>query len=342
MLVVNNQTPFAADRTTTSDMEGALVWIVAVKATFDIAPDGSTALAEEQPPVCLAPEHIGKPGESSLRYDSDLVLTKPTTDVVLLGHAYAPQGKPAFQTDVTMMVANISKTLRVTGDRKWEQGVAGPKMTEVEPFLKMPITYERAYGGGEKPSPDVEKPQFERRNPVGTGYAKRLEGPAGQAVPNVEDPNALQSPTSLRTRPIGFGPIERHWLPRADFAGTYDEKWVDKRLPLLPRDFDDRFYQFAPPDQQTPQYLRGGEPVALVNLTPEGMLRFALPRIWLTFQTRFHDEIIDHHGNLHSVIIEPDAPRVSLVWHTSLPCHGKDTKLEETVVRLKEFQQFSK
>jgi hypothetical protein len=35
------------------------------------------------------------------------------------------------------------------------------------------------------------------------------------------------------------------------------------------------------------------------------------------------------------VILEPDYPRVSLVWHTALPCHFKPNKLERTIVTLK-------
>jgi hypothetical protein len=33
---------------------------------------------------------------------------------------------------------------------------------------------------------------------------------------------------------------------------------------------------------------------------------------------------------LHTVILEPDCPRVSLVWHSALPCHPKVYKLEKT------------
>ena len=35
------------------------------------------------------------------------------------------------------------------------------------------------------------------------------------------------------------------------------------------------------------------------------------------------------------MILEPDFPRVSLVWHTALPCHFKVQKLERTIVTLK-------
>ena len=342
MWTVSNNTPFAADRTFVCDRDGAMVWIVVIKGTFLIQTDGSAVVADKQADVCVKPQHRGEPELSSLVYDIDLIHTKPATDIILNGHAYAPKGKPAFEVDATMQVAGITKTVRAYGDRTWERGFAGMKMTDPQPFVKMPIVYERAFGGGDKSSSDVKNPRWERRNPVGVGFAKSPELLAGQPAPNIEDPQSLLSAVKLKAHPAGFGPIGRHWEPRVDWAGTYDEKWGKERLPLLPRDFDERFYQCAPADQQAPQYLKGGEPVALLNLSPEGLLRFNLPRVWLTFRTRLANEVIDHHANLHTVILEPDVPRVIMAWHTSVPCHGKDAKLQGTTVDLKEFHTFSR
>lgn len=43
-------------------------------------------------------------------------------------------------------------------------------------------------------------------------------------------------------------------------------------------------------------------------------------------------ERIRHRGRLHTVILEPDVPRVLMVWHTSLPCRGKKLKLTGTTI----------
>jgi len=156
-------------------------------------------------------------------------------------------------------------------------------------------------------------------------------------MPNIEYPNERVSSWKDRPRPAGFGPIGPHWQPRARFAGTYDDAWSRERQPLAPADFDDRFFQCAPPDQQAPSFLRGGEPAVLHRLTPDGELRFALPKVFLGFETRFTDRSTEIHQQrrLHTVIIDGDGPRVSLVWHTALPCHFKVHKLERTIVTLK-------
>jgi len=67
-------------------------------------------------------------------------------------------------------------------------------------------------------------------------------------------------------------------LPRFNSAGTYDQRWEEQRAPYLPDDFDERFYQSAPEDQQIP-YLQGRERVVLVNLSPQELVMFTLPII---------------------------------------------------------------
>jgi len=76
MWTLTNNTPFAAERTWVRDKNGAEVWLVAVKGTFSIEPDGSIQLAEEQEEVNIAPKFRGDPQSASLLYDTDLPHTK--------------------------------------------------------------------------------------------------------------------------------------------------------------------------------------------------------------------------------------------------------------------------
>jgi hypothetical protein len=328
MWQVENWTPFATDRSWVRDRDGAEVWLVAVRCTFLVRPDGTTVVADEQAPPVLAPKYRGEPAATSLQFDSDFYLTKPTTDVLLLGHAYAPGGKPTTAVDVTMQVADVRKTLRVTGDRPYQKTAFGLTAGAAQPFSRMPLTYERAYGGAEpNPPKNPDRPRFEERNPVGTGFAPT----EGKSAPNVEYPGL-----NLGSRPAGFGPIGSHWQPRANYAGTYDERWKKERHPLYPTDLDDRFFLCSPEDQRPKEFLRGGELVELTNLTPGGRLAFVLPRVAFGFETVLRNgERLQHRGALHSVTLEPDVPRVVLVWRTSLRCHAKVHSLLGTVVRQK-------
>jgi hypothetical protein len=328
---LDNRTPFAAERTWVRDRDGAELWIVAVKATFDIDARGRLQITREQPPVLRTAVHYGDPATTSIKYDADLVRTKTGTDVVVVGHAYAPAGRLVAQLDAAFRVGPLEKRVRVFGDRRWTAlGASAP-----EAFAKMPVVYERAFGGVDPHSNEPER-DWSWDNPVGVGFGANNRS-SGIALPNIEDPDRPIRSTSDRPAPAGFGVVAAHWRTRAAFAGTYDDHWMRTRQPLLPEDFDDRFYQCAPQDQQVDGFLRGGESVVLQHLTPTGALHFTLPRLHLGFETFFYDDTREIHADrhLHTVIIEPDFPRVSLVWHSALPCHFKVQKLQGTVLTWK-------
>ena len=88
--------------------------------------------------------------------------------------------------------------------------------------------------------------------------------------------------------PAGFGILSRSWLLRANYAGTYDQSWIDEKFPFLPDDFDNRYFQSTPADQHLPG-LVGGETVRCTNLSPEGTFSFELPRVEVPIVFRFRD-----------------------------------------------------
>jgi hypothetical protein len=331
MWEVNNQTPFAAACNWVLDKSAAKSWVIAVKATFDILPDGSTQLADQQEDAQYGEIYAGEAGKTSIVYDGDLGGSKQRTDVVLNGFAYAPPDRRVTETTVTMKVGRIAKTLMVFGDRRWERGVVGLAMSSPAPFERIPIVYERAFGGWDRTSPNPADQRLEPRNPIGVGFAVREAHLLHSLLPNIEDPRYLISSWKDRPPPAGFGVVASHWMPRLKYAGTYDAMWQKERFPLLAADFDPRYFQCAPEDQQTT--LRGDETVELINLSPGGRLVFSLPKVWLGFQTRFGEQRIDHRSSLHTVILEPAKPRVIMVWHTILPVPNRDVDyLDETIV----------
>lgn len=332
MWLVNNRTPYAADRSWIQDKDANKIWIVVVKATFDIRPDGSTRLSDQQVPVHRMGQYHGKPGESSLAHEADLLWLKPGTDVLVNGSAWPARGRMATSLDVELQAGPVRKTLRVTGDREWRRGIAGATLSEPEPFEHMPIVYERAFGGWDRSSADPADHRLEARNPVGTGFLHRGEGAIGTRLPNVEHPGQLMSGWKDKPEPAGLNAVDCAWTPRRELAGTYDDAWRARRFPLWAEDYDPRYGHCAPTDQQVKNHLRGGEPVRLVNLSPHGPLQFELPRIHPTFQTRFGQERVEHRGQLCTVLIEPDHPRVVLAWQASLMCNHRVDELDMTVV----------
>jgi hypothetical protein len=334
MWAIENQTPFAVERTFVRDKDGSEIWLVAVRATFDLSPDGRLRIAKEQNPVAQFPEYVEDPAGTPLKWESDLPRTKKGTDVLVLGNAWVPSDqREATEIEVGLRVASINKVLRVTGEQVWQPGAADVlSPSPPKRFRSIPIGYDRAFGG--KPTPNLPQPFHihSQRNPIGVG----LVPAAGERLPNIHHVagHPLRPSTSLPV--AGFGPIACHWTPRRELAGTYDDQWAKQRKPLVPLDFDDAYFQSAPADQVVNGFLRGGESVELTHLTPDGTLSFQLPRYSFGFRTSIASGVEYHRGNLHTVIIEPDSQRLTMVWHTAFPCHHTLYTLTRTIVYVKQ------
>jgi len=133
MWILDNQTPYAAERNWIRDKQGAHHWLVAVKATFDIAPGGKLKLSEPQEPPALAPEYRGdrprhaarrRPGEESAR----------PRNPGLLCRVVRPHDVGAAQVH----------------HRR--------------------ICYESAFGGADLLAPDPSMHRIDARNPAGKGF----------------------------------------------------------------------------------------------------------------------------------------------------------------------------
>ena len=81
MWAVVNHTPYVAEGNWVQDKDANKIWLVALKATFELLTGGGTRLAWEQRPVLRVSEPRGEEGKSSLRYESDLMGGKSGTDV---------------------------------------------------------------------------------------------------------------------------------------------------------------------------------------------------------------------------------------------------------------------
>lgn len=334
MLQLKNNTPLEAKILLMPDPEGIDSLYTIVKATFLLGQ--SVKLAEEQIPIVEEDQYFDEPGQSSLKIPSDLGLIKPGTDVLLIGNAYAPQGKPTIQTDVTLNVGPINRTIRIFGDRIWQAGFLNTKISEPQPFEKMPLVWERAFGGFDQTNDKDPKLFMEERNPVGLGFRIKNGNKTidGMKLPNLEDPAQLISSWKDKPAPVCFGAVCSSWEPRKSYAGTYDEDWQKHRMPYLPKDFDPRFFQLASPDLVVPGYLKGGEEVRIIGASTSGQMRFRLPQYQLQITYQLDNKNHVRPPNLDTVIIEPDESRLSLLWRTVFPCDKKALQVSRVEVAL--------
>jgi hypothetical protein len=331
-----NSTRLVAGYTMGLEPSGRELLVVAVKGTFPIPTEGEPVrLAEKQLPLIMADTFTGEPGLSAPVHEVDFAPRKHRCDVLLIGSAHAPGGRPTTRVEVGVRVNGMSKTFAVVGDRVWQAGSTGIGASPPRAFIQMPISYDSAFGGVDAHDEDPARHIAFMRNPVGRGFHNHLKSAFvdGSPMPNTEEMNRpVSAPDSMAYQPMSLGPIGRHWEPRAPLAGTYDDAWLKDYFPFLPPDFDERYYQAAPPDQQLP-HPQGGEEIVLVNLTPEGRAAFTLP----VFDATIHffpkqGEREDGRLVLDTIVLEPDEERFTLTWRATRPLKRDIFEVAQTVV----------
>lgn len=326
VLAVSNSTGYTCQPLPLTARNGATVLRIVLKGGFDIASDGRLRPMDEHPEIVMEDVYWGEPGASCIRYESDVILDKPHTDLLVNGCARAPRGRVVKSMEVALAYRQRTlKRLRVTGDRVWRRGPLGWAMSEPEPFTAIPLVYDRAFGGSDEAG-------SEARNRSGTGYASRLDKSfEGRPCPNIEFVEQQIASVSDRPVPAGLGVVSKHWQPRMSFAGTYDERWMEHRFPLLPDDFDQRFFQSVPEDQWIPR-PHGGEQVVITGMSDDGPLRFALPpcdvQVGLHYRGHSEEKLMD----LDAVMVETDDRRLTLTWRATADIHGDPFNLLDIVI----------
>jgi hypothetical protein len=268
--------------------------------------------------------------EGDLRYPSDFAPSKAASDVLLLSAVHAPGGRPAERCHARLSIAGRSLEIVATGARTWTRRAASWATTEPVPQAIWPLTYRNSFGGttGRSSYPT---------NPVGRGF---LGDPpsadaGGTPLPLLEWADELIQEPFQRPRSAGFGPIPPQWPSRARFAGTFGESWRRTRAPLLPDDFDDRFFQVAPPELQFQPGLVGGEPFELLNLATSHRVAGWVPRL----PTRMRVRSSWTRPHLDLVVIEPDEDRVTVTLRASFDVTGELDDLPRLVVIDKEVRR---
>jgi hypothetical protein len=321
--LIDNRTPFDVQSHVQITAEGQERLVLMLSASFVADAEGRVGLAEVQQPVTYADEPWGDPALSSVRYEADIAPAKPLPEVIVNGSAHAPAGRPAEGVTVGLQIGEVRKVLQVTGERVHHLGA----FSAPAPFLRMPLMWERAYGG------TTEAGEVDQRNPVGIGHAgARSADPAARSdAPNITRPDQVATTRDDRPEPVGFGSLGRGWQPRIRFAGTYDKAWLDTQWPLPPLDYDPRHDQSAPADQQSAT-IRPGARAVLMNMTLEGRWEFRVPSLSAPVRLLRDRSAEEVNFTPDTVLIEPDLMRITLKARMSFITRRNAPKLREVIV----------
>lgn len=285
---------------------------------------------------------------AQIRYGSDYLPYKPGTDIIINAVAQAPTPLQTWVCNVSLLTPSnhilIDKSLRIWGERFWRcQSITGIWRLdkEAQSTQKVPIQYAYAYGGEIEILKGETKEVLarEENNPIGCGVLHKKQTEKTVRAPQIE---SLDDPIKKAYHPYtpqGFGYINRTWGQRLVYGGTYDEDWLEHHHPLLPKDFDERFYQSAHPDMIVAGYIPKGSKIRLTNLMQgESIQSIYLPDtdIFARFRTNTTTEEVTM--NIDTVLLDIESDecndhRLYVTWRYRYP---RDEEILESAIYTKE------
>ncbi len=302
------------------DENGEEVWVVSVKRMWSFAKNDW--LTPESVEIFDDPQYAGEPGFSAMIHDHEFAVYKHCTDVIVNGRAKAYAKRPVEKMECRLLVdGHIDKTLVVFGPREWIEHGGSITVSHPQSFIESDIDYSHAIGGEDE------------RNRIGSGVAKRNSTLVTQKVPSVFYPKEDWQASSHQVRVAGFGPIPPFFKQRYQLAGTFDDDWLENRRPLLPVDFDRRYYQCAPLDQQCKGYLQGGERILLSGFSHDDIFSFRLPREKYLASADFGDHQTEKDLELYTVFVDTEQSVISLTYSASFACQEKEHLLKTTTIQ---------
>lgn len=231
---------------------GVVVWTrageahvtVVAKQRARLAPEGE-AHGHEPAPLALTERTLEGRPTASVDEPCDLVPTLPRAEVLVRGSAFAPGGVPTRALSVRLGLARGSTMVL---DKLLE-------VVRVEPFVELPLTWERAYGG-----------LGFADNPVGVGHGEAR-------LPDVRGPR--------HGEPAGLGPLSLLWGASSRLLGGAPRPKLGQPVVALAELIDLAYFQASPRDQQVGA-LEGDEWLLLQHLHPAHPLlraRLAVSRV---------------------------------------------------------------
>lgn len=332
---IHNHLPFVVDVRSTQDREGYELAALMVKATYKIPTEGEVVVvAEEQVPWAYADTLIGPEENPVSLYEAELPYEKVHPEYFVRGAAHSQDGKPHPYLPCGVSIGQHSKHLVATGPRIWRAGWLSAKAEDITPVEAVQLSYGLSFGGFDPTRAHRDDAWYDL-NPVGTGYCADPSHSLadGMRLPQIEPLNQRFEKPIKKFPVVGLGPVARACLPRAAWAGTYDEKWQNKVWPNLPADFDARFMQSASQDQWLPA-IRAGDEIVLKYLTSVQSrfgsgVKFLLPT--MDFVATVHPRRgVSTRVKLRpdTVVFEPDAGRFIVIARLSFPLNEGLHELE--------------
>jgi len=343
-LELENRTPVAAEILAVEVHEAVpRMGFLVAKATFRFTEDGSVELEREDPlPIFEADEEL----EDGFFLPRDTIPKNDEAfEVMLVGHAHSPSGRPVERMHVTLGVGDTYQHLLVTGDRWWRiqlgsDGWPDPSAcvpTDPAPFTRLPLDWTRSWGGEAEVLIDHDSPLtfadplnglgkgFDP-TPAARGFVEHVGAPEGfpviewvRALPNVEDPLSPITHWEDEPDPAGWAPLPISSGIRAMAIPMPDSEEDASLFASLerPQKVPPEILHRAHPDWVLPSTPPAGASIFLRGLVA-GVSELAFPLPSLRVLADY--EVGEHSGTRElrpdTLVLLPDERRFYLVYRS--------------------------
>ncbi len=241
-------------------------------------------------------------------FPADLPFLTGGIDLFVLGTVWQPDAAPRGELTVEIRLGpRLLRRIAVYGDRRWVRKNGSLVPGPAAPFVSMPLSWDRAFGGSAESEPGrCPWPA----NPGGVGFYLSEREAEGRPLANLEDPEHPIFSIEDRPDPMATGPYPADGSLRVQNAVDLDldpeNPGIRRIKPLVFNHAHPRLI-LEPADTPPP-----GTVFEVTNASSRGSLRFLMPE--LAFHAHVHLEHRNYFFPLHldQILVLLDEARVVL------------------------------
>jgi hypothetical protein len=295
---VYNHTPFPHLLFRTGLENKNMAAAIIVRITYDIIDGVAIPSGNQDWPLSAGPWQ-----SPYGQMQGDFLFKRGGVDLFVFGSAKAIKNQPTKKMDVRLKLPNkVDYKLSVFGDRVWEAGLGGLRISDPIPFTEIPLTLSNAYGGfGEWDKLKFGYPG----NPEGKGFFWKKEDAIGKQLPNIEDPKNLISKWNDRPQPAGLTSIPL-CVQRIKESAQFDEEGTLIKLTPL-------FYNAAFPELVVKE-IDPGEVITVEGVTKSEIFHFIVPDQKLYVDLTFGNNKDRRFLFIDQIGLEPDKNKAFITY----------------------------
>jgi hypothetical protein len=97
-----------------------------------------------------------------------------------------------------------------------------------------------------------------------------------------------------------------HWSPRREHFGDMEHgEYRSMRMPLVPNDFDPRFYLQAHPSLQLEGYLEPNDELSVLGMAEDGLFRVVIPDHRVLVRAGYDDDKRSQDVAIDTIVLHP-------------------------------------